>query len=106
MPAGAFSAARHMSVEDSFLDAGVGSINFKQLRGDQDFRPQGIHCNSSNDATENAAGYAQVRGTLYGENESFVDTYYVDIRRPVGLAFRTIYAAGTTARGIKLVSEQ
>jgi hypothetical protein len=34
-----------------------------------------------------------------------VDTYRVDIRRPVGLAFRKIYAAGTTARGIRLISE-
>ena len=105
MPAGAFVAGRHLAVDDDFLNAGVGSIEFKTLANGQDFRPQAVHVNTSSVAAEVTFGYAQIRGTLFGENDSFVDTYTVDIHRPVGLAFRKIYAQGTTARGIKLISE-
>jgi hypothetical protein len=105
MPAGAFTAARHFSFDDAILDSGTGVQEFKSMRTNQEFKPQCIHVNRSNDDDENAAGYAWIRGYLFGENESYVDDYCVDIRRPVGYAFRAIYSEGTTARGIKLLSE-
>jgi hypothetical protein len=105
MPAGAFTAARHFSFDDAVLDSGVGVQEFKVMRTGQEFKPQCIFVNESNNDNENAAGYARIRGYLFGENESYVDDYIVDVRRPVGLAFRAIYSQGTTARGIKLLSE-
>jgi hypothetical protein len=105
MPRGAFTAGRHISFDDTWLTAGVGSIDFMTLRNGQDFRPQAIYVNNSSNATEETAGYATIRGILHSENDTFVDTYRVDVRRPVGLAFRKIWATGTTARGIKLLSE-
>lgn len=105
MPRGAFTAGRHISFSDTWLAAGVGAMDFKTLENGQDFRPQAIYVNSSSNAAEETAGYATVRGILFGENDTFVDSYRVDIRRPVGLAFRKIWATGTTARGLKLISE-
>lgn len=105
MPRGAFTAGRHISYSDTWLNTGAGAIDFKTLATGQDFRPQAVYCDSSSNVTENTAGYATIRGILFGENDEFVDTYRVDIRRPVGLAFRKIWANGTTARGLKLISE-
>jgi len=105
MPRGSFTAARHVSYSDTWLAAGVGSRDFKELRDDQDFRPQAVICNSSSDETQQLGGYAFVRGFLFGENVEFVDTYRIPIGQPVGLAFRVVYANGTTARGLKLLSE-
>lgn len=105
MPRGAFTAGRHISFDDAWLAAGVGSIDFMTLRNGQDFRPQAVYVNNSSVVLEETAGYATIRGILHGENDAFVDTYRIDIRRPVGLAFRKIWANGTTARGIRLLSE-
>jgi hypothetical protein len=105
MPRGAFTAGRHISFDDTWLVAGVGSVDFMTLRNGQDFRPQAVYVSNSSVALEETAGYAIIRGILSGENDAFVDSYRVDTRRPVGLAFRKIWAAGTSARGIKLLSE-
>ena len=107
MPSGAFSAARKLAIDDAFLVAGVGSIDFKDLR-DQvgpDFRPQGIQIDLSSNAAQETAGYCTVIGILYGENDDMVDTYRLHTRMAHGLAFRKIWANGTTGRGIKLLSE-
>lgn len=106
MPSGAFSAARHLDFDDAWLNAGVGSMDFKDLRGDQDFRPQAVIVNASTELAQNTAGYAVIDGILFGENDSFRRKWPVDLRRPVGLAFRKIWAAGTTARGIAILTEQ
>lgn len=115
MPRGAFTGARHVSFDDTWLAAGTGVKTYMDLPyGDgtqlvstnrADFRPQGIIVNSSSDATQQTFGYAMIRGYLWGENDQFADTYRVPLGVPVGLAFRAIYAAGTTARGIKLFEE-
>jgi hypothetical protein len=104
MPAGAWSAGRHADVPDSLFASG-GSMDFKTARAGRLFIPQGICCNSSSDANEQLRGYAQVRGYLFGETAVDVSTYRIDIGRPVAYAFACIYATGTTARGIKLLSE-
>jgi hypothetical protein len=106
MPAGAFSAARHLAFDDDWLNTGVGSMDFKDLRGDMDFRPQAVIVNSSSNSTQNTDGYAVIDGILFGENDSFRRLWPVELRRPVGLAFRKIWAAGTTARGIAILTEQ
>lgn len=106
MPAGSFSAARHLEFSDGWLNSGTGSVDFKDLRGDQDFRPQAVMVNSSTDVDETTAGYATIDGILFGENDSFRRLWTVDLRRPVGLAIRKVWAAGTTARGILLLTEQ
>jgi hypothetical protein len=106
MPHGAFSAARHFDFDDTWLNGGTGSVDFKDLRGYQDFRPQAVLVNSSTSATQNTAGYAVIDGVLFGENDSFRRKWPVDLRRPVGLAIRKIWAEGTTARGIAILTEQ
>lgn len=105
MPRGAFTAGRHISLPDAWFSSGASSVDFKTLENGQDFRPQAVYVNNSSNAAEETAGYATIRGILFGENDVFVDSYRVDIRRPVGLAFRKIWATGTTARGIKMISE-
>lgn len=107
MPAGAFSAARHLSFSDDWLVAGTGALDFKDLRDDMDFRPQAITVDSSSNSTENSDGYATVDGILFGENDSFRRQWKIPLRQPVGLAIRKVWAgAGTTARGISLLTEQ
>ena len=106
MPQGAFGAARSFSFDDAWLATGVGHVDFKDLRGGQDFRPQAVRIDYSTDDTQETAGYAVIDGVLYGENDSFRKTRRIPIRTPVGLAFRKIWATGTTARGIEILSEQ
>lgn len=105
MPKGAFSASRHLSFDDAWLNAGSGSVDFKDLADGQDFRPQAVIVNASTASAENNAGYAVIDGILYGENDSFRRKWPVELRRPVGLAIRKIWAEGTTARGIAILSE-
>lgn len=106
MPSGAFSAARKLPVSDAFLVTGTGSVDFKDLMSNgPDFRPQGIQIDSSSDVAEETAGYCTVVGILYGENDDMVDSYRLHTRMAHGLAFRKIWANGTTGRGIKLLSE-
>ena len=106
MPRGAFSGSRKLAVPDAFLVAGAGAIDFKDLSvGGPDFRPQGIQIDSSSSVGEETAGYCVVRGILYGENDDMVDDYRLHTRMAHGLAFRKIWATGTTGRGIKLLSE-
>ena len=99
MPLGTFCAARHFDVPDG------ADANFLTLRGQENFAPQGIICNSSSDAAEQAAGYAFVRGFLIGENAQKTALYRINIGEKVDLAFAQIYANGTTARGLKILSE-
>lgn len=99
MPRGSFTAARHFNIPDG------QTMDFKQARGQESFAPQAVMCNSSSDQNEQAAGYAYIDGYLFGENDTHRAIYRIDIGRPVGLAFAKIYAEGTTARGIKLLSE-
>jgi len=99
MPHGAFTAARHVDIPN-----GV-TTDFKTARGARSFTPQAVICNTSSDANEQLRGYAFIRGYLFGENSTDTAIYRIDIGRPVGLAFAKIYAVGTTARGIKLLSE-
>jgi hypothetical protein len=95
-----------MSFTDAWLAAGIGHKDFKDLRGDQDFRPQAVRADSSSDAGQETAGYCVIDGTLYGENDSFRKTRRIPTRTPVGLAFRKVWAAGTTARGLEILTEQ
>jgi hypothetical protein len=108
MAAGAFTASSKLAYSDTWLAAGVGAMDYLTLRPQAPiFKPQAIMCNSSSNATEQTAGYAMVRGILYGENDDMVADYRIQIGHPIGLAFRKIWAgANTTARGIKLLCEQ
>ena len=99
MPHGAFTAARHVDLPD-----GV-TTTFWQARKPRSFTPQAVICNMSNVAAEQLAGYAFIRGYLFGENATDTAIYRIDIGRPVGLAFAKIFSNGTSARGIKLLSE-
>ena len=109
MPIGAFTAARHLPIDDDLIALGDDSYQDFQAVADamgQQFTPQGIHVNYSSNAAQEAAGYAMVDGYLIGENESFRRVWRVILREPVGLAFARIYnSAPTTARGISLLSE-
>jgi hypothetical protein len=109
MPIGAFTAARHLPINDDLIELGDDSYqDFQTIANGmgQQFTPQGIHVNFSSVPAQEAAGYAIVDGYLIGENESFRRAWRVILREPVGLAFARIYnSATTTARGISLLSE-
>ena len=105
MPQGSWTAAKHYEFDDAILDAGGPVQVFRDLSGGVEFKPQGVHVDRSNNATQEALGYAYIDGYLFGENETFRKRWRVDIGRPVGLAFRAVYAAQTTARGIRLLCE-
>lgn len=105
MPHGALTGARKFEVPASFFAGTEESIDFHTLRNHQSFRPQAVLIATSSNATENTAGYATIRGILFGENETFIADYPLNLRQTHGLAFRRIYRAGTTARGIKIISE-
>lgn len=105
MPRGALTGGRKFEVPDSFFAGTEDSIDFHTLRNHQSFRPQAVLIGTSSNAVENAAGYATIRGDLFGENETFTADYPLNLRQNHGLAFRRIYRVGTTARGIKIISE-
>jgi len=106
MPIGAFTAARHMSFDDSWLAAGSGALTYRDIEAGQDFMPQAVHCDSSSDGTENTNGIAKIDCILSGENDEHRKVYTIHLHTPVGLAVRKVWAgAGTTARGISLLSE-
>ena len=63
-------------------------------------RPRGIMIRSN--STDAAAASAVVRGYLWGENTKDADNYTLILNGLYALAFRCIYAQGTTARGIKI----
>jgi hypothetical protein len=63
-------------------------------------RPRAIMITSS--SAGGAATYATVRGFLWGENSKDADDYTLILNYLYPLAFKRIYAQGTTARGIKI----
>lgn len=105
MPHGALTGARKYEVPASFFSGQDDTIDFHTLRDHMSFKPQAIHINNSSVAGETELGYAVIRGTLFGENDTFVADYHLNIRQTHGLAFRKIWRVGTTARGIKIISE-
>ena len=64
-------------------------------------RPRGIMVQSN--ASDDSLTYATVRGFLWGENTKDTDDYDLALDSPYPLAFKRIYAQGTTARGIKIL---
>ena len=105
MPHGALTGARAFQVPDSFFTGTAPTIDFKTLANHQSFRPQAITIYQSSNATEQTAGYATVKGILWGENDTHVKNWQLNLRQAHGLAFRKIWRVGTTARGLKLISE-
>jgi len=109
MPIGAFTAGRHLPIDDTEIALADDSYqDFHPIAvglGIQ-FTPQGVHVNYSSNAAQEGAGYAVIDGYLIGENERFRRAWRVLLRQPIGLAFSRIYnSATTTARGITLLSE-
>jgi hypothetical protein len=105
MPHGSLTGARAFEVPASFFTGTAAHVNFKTLANGESFKPQAVIISTSSDATENTNGYATIRGYLFGENEANVKDWVLNLRQAHGLAFRTIYKTGTTARGIKIISE-
>lgn len=105
MPHGALTGARAFEVPASFFTSAATTIDFNTLRDHESFRPQAISISTSSDATEQTSGYATIRGILWGENDTHVKNWLLNLRQTHGLAFRKIWRVGTTARGLKLISE-
>jgi len=105
MPAGAFTGGRALALSDTILAAGTATQDFKTLADGKEIRPQATWVNSSSDTDEQAVREATIVGYLFGENETDEQTYVVKTGVAIPLAFRAINANGTTARGIKLISE-
>ena len=105
MPAGAFTGGMSFELDDTILDSGAGSQDFRDVVRPMEFKPQCIHVNRSNDSDQDDAGWCIIDGYLFGENEEFRKLWRVPVRQPVGYAFAVIYSAGTTARGIYMVNE-
>jgi hypothetical protein len=105
MPHGSLTGARAFQVPNSFFTSSAATLDFKTLANHQSFRPQAITIFQSSDATEQTNGYATIRGILYGENDTHVKDWQLNLRTAHGLAFRKIWRVGTTARGMKFISE-
>lgn len=105
MPAGAFTGARSFEFSNTILATGAGVQTYKDIIGDQAFRPQCLHVNSSVDTDQDDAGWCVIDGYLFGENETFRKLWRIPVRQPVGYAFAAIYSEGTTGRGIRIISE-
>jgi len=52
--------------------------------------------------TDGTSTSAVVRGFLWGENTKDTDDYTLNVNTIYPIAFKRIYAQGTTARGIKI----
>lgn len=102
MPRGTFTAGGSLPVSDTLL-AGSTKITISSLTSGRTFNCGGIFVGSSSDEDELADGYATVVGTLVGETNE--QSWPINIRTPVPIAFKSINPTGTTARGIKLLSE-
>lgn len=105
MPRGAFTGARAFEVPATFFSGTAATVDFYTLKNHESFRPQAISISTSSDATEQTNGYATIRGILWGENDTHVKNWLLNLRQTHGLAFRKIWRVGTTARGLKLISE-
>jgi hypothetical protein len=105
MPHGALTGARAFEIPDSFFTGTDTTIDYNTLRDHESFRPQAITISTSSNTTEQTNGYATVRGILWGENDTHVKSWLLNLRQAHGLAFRKIWRVGTTARGLKLISE-
>lgn len=103
MPVPAFTAGSSLPVPDGLL-TGTNTITARDLLGGRIFFPKGIRIGSSNNQTEQSDGYAMLRCILVGENDEFVQTRRVELGYNP-LAVKKIWASGTTARGIELLSE-
>lgn len=67
------------------------------------FRPLRVSINyHTDDTVQSTATSAKIRGYLHGENEQDLDDYILTVNVVHDLAFKAIYAEGTTARGIKI----
>lgn len=103
MPVPPFTAGSSLPVPDGLL-TGNNTITARDLLGGRTFFPKGVKIGSSNNQTEQTGGYATLRCILVGENDAFVRTRRVEIGyNPI--AVKKIWANGTTARGIELLSE-
>lgn len=101
MPIGAFTAGRCLAVDDDLL-SGSSLISVSSL-STSNFLPTGIFVNSSSDTDEEESGVATVIGTLVGDNSEHA--WIINTKTPVGIGFKSINPTGTTARGIKLLTE-
>lgn len=102
----------HCRIDDAWLEANSGDKNavFECYNRDvpQEYnarlrvqRPRGIMIKRN--STDDTLNYATVRGYLWGENSKDADDYDLVLDSPYPLAFKRVYAQGTTARGVKIL---
>jgi len=101
-----FPAESHLRVENKWLDDYAGSKAVQDTRdldgtsGGRRGRPRGIKCGLDNEG--NTSGVAYVRGVLWAENKLQADDHPILIGAMEPMAFRFVYASGTTARNLKI----
>lgn len=101
-----FPAEVHLRIENKWLNdyqtVDNAYADCRHLDSTQDkrvMRPRGILIGRNNDGSSTTA---VVRGCLWGENHNQVDDYELAIGVTHPLAFKFVYAKGTTGRNIKV----
>ena len=96
-------AETHVAIEDSWLVANGADKNAVWEAYNRDNPHHSIAQNRVQRPRSIMVGTTgNVRGYLWGENTKDTDDYYLVAGTMIQMAFRCIYAQGTTARGIKI----